>query len=368
MSLRRLIVETDATSLNVTEFCAQHRISTWFFYDLRRRYAAEGPAALELRSRAPHRAANRTPVEVEDAVVALRKELVDAGLDAGPSTIAYHLAQRSSVPVPSEATIWRILHRRGFITPDPSKVPKHSGRRFAAERANECWQYDDTHWQLADGTNVKIFNALDDCSRLALVCLAVPTVTTAAIFEALTAAANKWGWPERTLCDNASAHLALDDTFAALGIATSHSRPYHPQTCGKVERFHQTQQRWLTAQPTPETLPELQEQLDRFRDTYNNQRPHRALGRRTPAEIWTATPKSGPASHPLDTPTRVHRVTVARNGVVYLHRYAITIGRAHAHTPTTVIITGLVCHVFINGRLIRSLTIDPNRRTQPLNP
>jgi transposase InsO family protein len=368
MSLRRLIVETDPTSLNVTEFCAQHQISTWFFYDLRRRYAAEGLAALELRSRAAHRVANRTPVEVEDTVVALRKELVDAGLDAGPATIAYHLAGRVQLPVPSEATIWRILHRRGFITPDPSKAPKHTGRRFVAERANECWQYDDTHWQLADGTDVKIFNALDDCSRVALACRAVPSATTAAIFDALTGAATEWGWPERTLCDNASAHLALDETFAALGIATSHSRPYHPQTCGKVERFHQTQQRWLAAQPAAETLAELQAQLDRFRDIYNHQRPHRALGRRTPAEIWTATPKSGPASQPLNTPTRIYHLTVARNGVVYLTRYAITIGRAHAHANTTVVITGLACHVFIAGRLIRSLTLNPTRRTQPLNP
>jgi transposase InsO family protein len=365
MSVRRLIVESDATSLNVTEFCAQHRISTWFFYDLRRRYAAEGAAALELRSRAPHRVANRTPVAVEDVIVALRKELTDAGLDAGPATIAYHL-DRDGVPVPSEATIWRILHRRGFMTPDPSKAPKHTGRRFAAERANECWQYDDTHWCLADGTEVKIFNALDDCSRLALACQAVPTVTMAAIFEALAAAASEWGWPERTLSDNAKAHVALDETFAALGIATIHSRPYHPQTCGKVERFHQTQQRWLTAQPTAETLDELQDQLDRFRTIYNHHRPHRSVGRHTPAEAWTAAPKSGPTNRPLNTPTRIHHVVVSYNGVVYVGRYAITIGRAHAHADTTVIITGLACHLFIAGRLMRSLTLDPTRRTQPL--
>lgn len=125
MSVRRLIVKVDTAELNVTEFCAQHGVTTWFFYDLRRRYAAEGEAALELKSRAPHRVANKTLDEIEDAIVAERKRLTDAGLDAGARSIAFYLRHLEGLP--SESTIWRILVARGFIVPEPNKAPKGSG-------------------------------------------------------------------------------------------------------------------------------------------------------------------------------------------------------------------------------------------------
>ena len=165
MSVRRLIVEVDLDGLNVTRFCKQHGISTWFFYELRRRHGRG--ESIEPRSRAPRRVANRTPSDVEDLIVGLRKELHDAGLDAGPASIWWHLQQRTGSG-PSESTIWRILKARGLIVAEPAKAPKHAGRRFVAERANECWQLDDTHWDLIDGTEVKILNILDDHSRLAV--------------------------------------------------------------------------------------------------------------------------------------------------------------------------------------------------------
>src|SRR5260221_13151582 len=117
MRVRRLVVQVDVDGLNVTRFCAGHGISTWLFYELRRRHACG--ETIEPRSRAPRRVANRTASDVEDAVVALRKELVDAGLDAGPATIWWHLRARDFEPVPSESTIWRILKARGLIVADP---------------------------------------------------------------------------------------------------------------------------------------------------------------------------------------------------------------------------------------------------------
>lgn len=369
MSVRRLIVEIVAEDVNVTQFCAQHGISTWFFYELRRRHAAGGLAAIEPRSRAPRRVANRTPSEVEDAIVSMRKQLLDAGLDAGPGTIAFHLRTRGEPRVPSDATIWRVLRRRGFVVADPTKAPRPKPRRFAATRANECWQSDDTDWALADGTPVKVTNIIDDCTRLLVASRASFTTTAAAIFEAFAAAAIERGWPQRVLNDNAKAHYALHESFAALGIETTHSRPYHPQTCGKVERFHSTLKRALVAKPAPETLDELQDQLDTFRDEYNHRRPHRALGRRPPAEAWAATPKSGPATRPLHyAPTELHHGTVAPTGVIQGgSRYSIVIGRAHAGRRALVLITGAACHVFIDGKLIRALQLDPTRRVQPLN-
>ena len=370
MSVRRLIVEVDPATVNVTAFCRQHGISTWFFWDLRRRYGREGDVVLEPKSRTPRRVANRTPAAVEDAIVSLRKELVELGLDAGPATIRFHLQRRLAPElVPSESGIWRVLSRRGFITPDPSKAPKRAGRSFTAERANECWQIDDTTWPLADGTSVKIINIIDDHSRVIVASIAVITCTAAAAFEAFSTAAGRWGWPARFLSDNAPAFRhGLADALGHLGVGAGHSRPYHPQTCGKVERFHQTLKRYLAAQDPAETLEDLQGQLDAFAELYNHHRPHRSLARQFPAVVWDHAPKSGPADRPIGTPTEIHNVTVRDDGTVSIaKRYTIVVGATHRDRAATVIITGHHAHVFAEGHLLRALTFDPNRRRQPLH-
>src|SRR4051794_23751088 len=110
MSVRRAIVEVDLASVNVCAFCRDHGISRDTFYEWRRRYAGEGEAGLESRSRAPGRVANRTPVAVEDLIVELRKELDGDGHDAGAITIESWLRrQLPADAVPSPATIWRVL-------------------------------------------------------------------------------------------------------------------------------------------------------------------------------------------------------------------------------------------------------------------
>lgn len=369
MSVRRLIVEVDPSTVNVTAFCRQHGISTWFFWDLRRRHARLGDVVVEPASRAPHHVANRIAAAMEDEIVAMRKELAELGLDAGPATIGFHLRGRlGEAMVPSDSGIWRVLSRRGLITPDPSKAPKHAGRSFEADRANECWQIDDTGWELADGTAVKVINILDDRSRVAVNSLAVLTCTAAGAFAAFSTGAARWGWPARFLSDNAKAFRhGLADMLRCLGIAAGHSRPHHPQTCGKVERFHQTLKRYLAAQDPPETLQDLQAQLDTFIEIYNHHRPHRSLDRQFPAVVWQAAPKSGPANTPLGAPTSIHHLVVRANGTAAIgRRYTISLGAAHKGRHVTVVITGLHTHVFADGKLLRSLTLDPNRRMQPL--
>jgi transposase InsO family protein len=361
VSLRRAIIEADTGELNVTEFCRCHGVSTWFFWDLRRRHAREGDAVLEPKSRAPRRAAGRTPVEVEEAIVRKRKELDDAGLDCGPATIAFHL--RDLPGVPHESTIWRLLRARGLIVAQPAKAPQRSRRSFTAERANQCWALDDWGWQLADGTPVQILDVLDDHSRYAVACTAMASCTGADAFDAIAAAAAVMGWP-----DNARAFTGtLARALGSLGVTASHTRPYSPSSNGKVERFHQTVRRWLTKQPPAATIEDLHAQLDRFRVIYNTQRPHRALQRRYPADVWTAAPKTGPAARPLGTPTSVHHSTV-HAAKAYARRYAITVGTAHNGRPALTVITGTHAHVFIDGHLVRQLHLNPQRRTQPIGP
>lgn len=365
MSLRLAVVALDTSTVDVTEFCRAHGISTTWFYDLRKRYAAEGEAGLLARSRAPINPAGRIPAWIEDEVVTKRKELVDAGLDAGPATIWFHLAGRVE-PLPSEATIWRILRARGHIVPQPRKAPKPRGS-FTAARANECWALDDTTWPLTDGSEVKILNVIDDHSRLLVASVVVGrSCTGTATLAALATAAGRWGWPERIWADNAKAFKqTLAKALQPLGVSTSHTKPYHPHSNGKVERFHQTLKQWLDRQPPAATTAELQDLLDRFQKIYNTQRPHRSIGRRFPADVWATAEKTGPTDRPLGTPTKTHTATV-HNGSAPAGRYLISIGSAHTGQQALTIITGTAAHVFINGQLVRQLTINPTTRVQPL--
>jgi transposase InsO family protein len=153
----------------VKEVCESHDISRSWLYELIARYRVEGVDGLRPQSTRPHWSPTRVAASVEDEILALRKELTDLGVDAGAHTIHYHLQvryRRRRRAVPSVATIWRVLSRRGFVTPQPQKRPKSSWRRFQAELPNECWQADTTHWTLANGHDVEILNVIDDHSRL----------------------------------------------------------------------------------------------------------------------------------------------------------------------------------------------------------
>jgi hypothetical protein len=362
MSVRRAIVDADTSTMNVRAFCAQHGVSTWFFYDLRRRHGA-GQAVLEPRSRAPKAVPNRTGNDLEDEIVRARKQLEDAGLDNGPFSIQDRLGDMG-LRSPSVATIWRVLSRRGLIEPDPSKKPKRAVRRFVAERANECWQIDATHWHLADGSWVEIINVIDDCSRVLIASVAVTTCTAAGAFAAIAAGAARWGLPERVLSDNGSPFVALRPGLHDLGVATTTSRPYHPQTCGKVERFHQTLKLRLAIRPA-ETLEELQAELDVFIRIYNYERRHRGIGRRTPNSVWESTPRSGPSDRPVGTPTKVSSSTVTE-GRAWVGDNVISVGARHNGAALTALRTGAHIHLFVGGRLVRNITIVDGQKRYPL--
>jgi transposase InsO family protein len=285
-----------------SEVARDYGVSRVWVQKLVKRYLAEGDVAFEPHSRRPTSSPQRTPDSVEDAIVALRKELDQAGHDAGAETIGWHLSQRGS-PAPSVATIWRILSRRGFLTPQPHKRPRSSWHRFEADLPNECWQLDITHWPLADGTEAEILDIIDDHSRLFVGSTARAVFKAPDVVTDLYAAMTEHGRPERLLTDNGAVFtgayrgrgwVALEREAIACGIRLGHSKPYHPQTCGKVERLHQTLKKWLARQPRVGSVTELQTQLDVFRGYYNTQRPHRALHRRTPATAWAARPRAIP--------------------------------------------------------------------------
>lgn len=367
----RLRIAVASEGINVSEFCRQHGVSRQTFYVWRRRYAAEGLPGLEAGCRAPHSSPKRVSVGVEEAVVALRKELTDLGVDAGASTIGWHLGRRGQ-PVPSQATIWRILVRRGFVLSDPRKRPKSSYRRFEASAPNELWQADCIDWVVASGP-VKILSFLDDHSRVALRVKALAEATTDATWDTFCEASETWGVPLGQLSDNGlnfsgrlrGIEVRFETELRAIGVVAKTSRPYHPQTCGKVERFQQTAKKWLRRQPLAASLKQLQAQLDAFVAYYNHQRPHRGIGRVTPAERWAATPPAINLGVALPGRAQVATVTLDERGLAPVRPWRIHIGVAWAHQTATVHIDDTHFAVYIHHRLIRAGALDTSRRYQP---
>jgi transposase InsO family protein len=306
---------------------------------------AEGDAGLRPRPRRPLRSPNRTAKDIEDEVIALRKELERDGHEAGAATIAFHLQRRHGA-CPAVSTIWRILSARGFVTPQPHKRPKSSYLRFQAEQPNERWQLDITHWHLADRTDVEILNILDDHSRLCLGSDTLSTFKARDVNNSFAKAAAAHGNPASLLSDNGAVftgryrgtgRVALEVTLHSRGISFRHCRPYHPQTCGKVERFHQTLKKWLTHQTPAQTIAQLQTHLDAYRTYYNTVRPHRALSRRTPLQAYLARPKATPTGTPLHAGAyRIRHDRIDSNGKLTLRHnsrlHHIGMGRRHAGT------------------------------------
>ena len=364
-----------------SEVARTYGVSRRWVITLVARFLAEGEPGLQPRSRRPRSSPGRTAQAVEDETVALRKDLDRHGHEAGAATIAAHLQQRHGPgAVPAVSTIWRILSARGFVTPQPHKRPKSSWQRFVADAPNERWQLDITHYPLGDDTDVEILNILDDHSRLCLDSRARRIFTARDVDTTFTATTSTYGDPAGLLSDNGAVftgaprrggRVALELTCHARGIRFTHSRPYHPQTCGKVERFHQTLKKWLDRQPRPATVRQLQALLDQFRNYYNTVRPHRALDRRTPQQAYQARPKAVPTGTPLDTGHyRVRHDRIDGSGVITLRHnsrlHHIGLGRRHAGTRVLVLVRDLHIRVLnTDGELLRELTLDPTRDYQP---
>jgi transposase InsO family protein len=345
------------------------------------RYRTEGDAAFEPRSRRPAISPGRLSEQLVERIVNLRDHLTTAGLDAGPATIAWHLEHHHDGQIVSIATIRRYLIAAGRITPQPRKRPRSSYLRFQADLPNQMWQTDMTHWPLANHAGAEILTWLDDHSRYALSITAHPTVTAPIVVSSFDQTCDLHGHPASVLSDNGLYYTArfsrggingpnrFEQHLIDLGIEQKHSRPNHPTTCGKVERFQQTMKKWLTQQPPAPTINDLQTQLNTFAELYNHHRPHRSLNRHTPANVYTTLPKAGPGK-PADTwRTRTDRVdttgrvTLRHNG--RLHH--IGIGRTHTGTPIMMLIHNLDIRIInqTTGQLLRHLTLDPTRNYQP---
>lgn len=379
MSKARLVITAVVLEKRpVGEVAAAYGVSRSWIYELVARYRAEGDAAFEPRSR---RARSRPQAAVSstiDLVLALRRQLTSRGVDAGADTIRWHLQHHHQIQL-SRATVYRIVRRAGMVVPEPRKKPRSSYIRFQAEQPNETWQADFTHHPLANGVDTEILSWLDDHSRFALSVSAHLRVTGPIVVSTFTAATARHGIPFSTLTDNGmvfttrfahggnTSRNSFETTLVKLRVRQKNSRPNHPTTCGKIERFQQTLKKWLRAQPPAATISELQHQLNEFVDYYNTRRPHRSLPHQaTPAVAYTTRPKATPGQDQTDNEYRVRHDRVSQGTVSLRHNgrlHHIGLGRTLDGTRIILLINDLDVRVInaATGEILRALTIDPNK-------
>jgi transposase InsO family protein len=370
---------------NVAAWCRDNDVPVRTFYRHRVRWRA--CRDLTPRSRRPHTCPQESPPDLVAWICKLRAELAP---DNGADYIHDELEKvadriRPAWPVPARSTINRVLHRADLLARNPKKRPRSSWRRFAYARPRDCYQIDATVVALADGTQVVVFDVLDDCTRLLAAAHAAPSETTQAAITALNKAVTAHGAPALVLSDNGTAFTGNQHTsqptaaahgtsrFARAvtthGTRLIHSSPYHPQTCGKVERHHQTLKRWLATHPPPRTLRRLQHLLDTYRNYYNTERRHSALARQTPHHAWTtATAHGGPTQPPRQTDATVHHPRVSTTGVIRIGAHRLSIGtRYHGHTITAIRDNHRITVYTTNGDPITTTTIpdQPGYIRQP---
>ena len=316
---------------NIRELCRRFTISPSTAYQLLDRYEREGKAGLAERSRRPHHSPNRTTAELEQAVLAVR----DGHPAWGGRTIRQVLLDRGYLHVPSPSTITAILRRNNRLT--LNEPAPRDWQRFEHAQPNDLWQMDFKGHFATGAGRCHPLTVLDDHSRFAIVLEACVNERTETVQECLTAAFRTYGLPVRMLMDNGSPwgndalhpRTPLTVWLMRLGIQVSHGRPYHPQTQGKEERFHRTlnaevlQGRYFT------DCPACQAAFDWWRDVYNTERPHQALGLATPISRYAPSPRSFPETLPPieygdgDLVRKVHA-----EGWVNFKGHAFKVGRA----------------------------------------
>jgi len=362
-----MVLAPERYGLTVRETCALWGVSPDTFYRWRARYADEGLDGLEDRSSRPARSPGRIDAALEHQIVALRQ----AHPRWGPRRLRAELRRRGHEQPPARSTIERVLWRNGLMDASARAVPATKPlRRFVRSAPNELWQTDAMEWPLPDGSIVQILSVLDDHSRLCCAATAFATLSGEHAIAAFDTAAEAYGLPHSVLSDRGSIFtgiskgcvVAFERHLWQLGVCTLNGHAYHPQTQGKIERYHRTLIEWFVDHPC-RTISALTRELAAFRDDYNNERPHQSLDDHTPAEIWNRTPKAVP--DPAGTIERRQRETLrttSDNGNVRYGEWTIALGRNWAHTKVRVIAdaTTITCRG-PNDEHIRTVNPDPTR-------
>jgi transposase InsO family protein len=286
-----IVLESQQPGVDVSALCRRHGIGRSTLYEWRRRHAEGGLAALVPVSTRPVGSPRQIPAELEDEILRLRKEH-----QWGPRKIRDELRQQGRAPLPALSTVQQALARRGVgpLRP-PRPKPRDPGQQFCREHSNQLWQIDGRQGRLANGQEFWVVDIIDDCSRFCVAAIVGTSLNGLLAWQAFRTAVGRYGLPAQLLSDNGlcftgrlrGVEVAFERQVHAAGTSTAHSRPYHPQCCGKIERLHRTAREWLDRhQSVPRSLEQAQRQHDAFVEHYNHRRPHQSLGGDYPGQRY----------------------------------------------------------------------------------
>jgi transposase InsO family protein len=319
------------------ELCRRFGISARVGYKWQQRFREGGEAGLRDRSRRPHRTRPELPADRQQAIVAIRQEHPCWGA----RKIRWVLQGQGEEEVPATSTITTVLHRQGLIGPEapPGQRPT---QRFERPVPNDLWQMDFKAPVRTLAGQVHILSVLDDHSRFVLGVQALGAIAGALVQASLTRLFGQYGLPEAMLMDNGSpwgdaaaqAYGALTVWLMRLRIYVTHSRPYHPQTVGKDERFHGTLQRELLSGHQWQHAQHLQARLDPWREEYNHRRPHEALEMEVPASRYRPSLRAFPTQlEPVAYPAGMEVRRVQSKGWVHFQGRIVQVSRAFRGQP-----------------------------------
>ena len=337
MSLRQEFLSlASQPGSSFSQLCQRFGISRKTGYKWLQRYQQTGVAGLADRSRRPEHSPRRTAAEIEQQVLAIRDQY-----GWGARKIKWCL-QRDEQTVLAKSTVHSILRRHGRVTPQPNSVAG-SYQRFEHERPNQLWQMDfKGHFALGNGERCHPLTVLDDHSRYSLCLQACRNEQTGTVQEHLTATFRRYGLPERMLMDNGSPwgndrehqYTPLTVWLLQLGVGVSHSRPYHPQTQGKDERFHRSLKVEVLARRSFSDFDCMQIRFDEWRHCYNHVRPHEALQMSVPASCYQVSHRSFPERLPpleYGAIDQVRKVQI--DGKIFFRNREFRVGKAFRGYP-----------------------------------
>ena len=291
---RKGFAEAAKHSGNFSALCRAYGVTRKTGYKWVKRY--EEGESLTDRSREPHSIPHRTPPEIEAAILRVRAE--NPGW--GAKTIKRVLENEGVTGLPSARTVNTVLNRCGCIEEEESRKRK-AFQRFEKDACNEMWQTDfKGEFKTKDGKYCYPLDILDDHSRFAIR-IAASDTTAGVVIPCFRDAFAEYGLPRAILSDNGAqfagfrnGYTQFEKWLMCLDILPVHGRIKHPQTQGKIERFHRTMKSELLKYREFEDASHAHDAFQEWREKYNFQRPHEALGMRRPGDVYVPSDRQLP--------------------------------------------------------------------------